>query len=358
MAGLEEYRKAGGRPADYRRAQTAKRAQDEDCEPTLLGGQHAAASAACLRAASACSRRSADHCLLLPDLTPFEHNVVKKSAFLGVVSNVTWALMDSALNAKLLAIANNDPIAIAKANSIHWSVNAALQLFISPLGAAASDTWGRKWFIAVNRLSTITYFAGCFLCKTLNHYVIACIICWGLLDPLTGAAEQASWSDVFGERPELSSRIRVKYMHMSDAVATFITPLLGAAITQRSAQSSHPLYGQGNLGFVLSMVCCVAQSAVAMTFPETLPTAEGRAELAAYGQELPERKPFSLLVANPISNALCARCCPLFAARPVSTALFAAGCCLGTAQGCGAWPCRRSSSASSRRSGRRWSLTA
>ena len=47
MAGLEEYRKAGGRPADYRRAQTVKRAQDEDCEPTLLGGQHAAASAAC-----------------------------------------------------------------------------------------------------------------------------------------------------------------------------------------------------------------------------------------------------------------------------------------------------------------------
>ena len=79
----------------------------------------------------------ADACLL-PDLTPFEHNVVKKSAFLGVVSNVTWALMDSALNAKLLAIANNDPIAIAKANSIHWSVNAALQLFLSPLGEAAS----------------------------------------------------------------------------------------------------------------------------------------------------------------------------------------------------------------------------
>ena len=49
MAGLEEYRKAGGRPADYRRAQTVKRAQDEDCEPTLLCGQHAAAaSAACL----------------------------------------------------------------------------------------------------------------------------------------------------------------------------------------------------------------------------------------------------------------------------------------------------------------------
>ena len=35
MAGLEEYRKAGGRPADYRRAQTAKRAQDEDCERPL-----------------------------------------------------------------------------------------------------------------------------------------------------------------------------------------------------------------------------------------------------------------------------------------------------------------------------------
>ena len=35
MAGLEEYRKAGGRPADYRREQTTKRAQDEDCECPL-----------------------------------------------------------------------------------------------------------------------------------------------------------------------------------------------------------------------------------------------------------------------------------------------------------------------------------
>lgn len=238
---------------DYRRVQERKRQQDQDY------------------------------------ITPFERGVVTKVAFLGVVSNLTWALMDSALNAKLLAIANYDPIAIAKANSVHWSVNAAMQLFIRPLGAAASDTLGRKWFIVANRLSTITYFAGSLLSTSLNHYIITCIVCFGFLTPLTSAAEPASWSDVFGDRPELSARVRAKYMGMSQAVMTLVSPLLGAYITHRSAQSSHPLLGGGNLGFLLSMACCVAQSAMAMTFPETLPNEAGRLEAAAAGQKLPDR---------------------------------------------------------------------
>lgn len=87
-----------------------------------------------------------------PDyLTPFERGFVTKITAMGVVGNLTWALMNAALNTKLLAIAQHDPIAIAKANSIHWSANAAMQLFIRPLGAAATDRWGRRWFMSEHK---------------------------------------------------------------------------------------------------------------------------------------------------------------------------------------------------------------
>lgn len=36
---------------------------------------------------------------------------------------------------------------------VHWSLNAVLQLFIRPIGAALSDKYGRKYFIVLNRLS-------------------------------------------------------------------------------------------------------------------------------------------------------------------------------------------------------------
>ena len=208
---------------------------------------------------------------------------------------LTWGLMNTALNTKLMAIANNDPIAIAKANSIHWSANAAMQLFIRPLGAAASDRFGRRWFIAASNLTQIAYHLGSLFMTSLNHYVITCIVCWGFLSPLTSSGGAAAWSDVFGERPELSARIRAKYTVLPGAVGSLIFPLVGAYVNHRSEQSSHPVIGGGNLGFILAMACAIVQTGIALTVPETCPDEEGRAKLAAIGQTVAKRQPFSLL---------------------------------------------------------------
>jgi MFS family permease len=254
--------------ADYRRLQETRRSQDEDY------------------------------------LTPFERQVVTKITVLGVVSTLTEGLLATALAGKLMSIANNDPIAIAKANGIHWSANAALQLLLRPLGAAASDRFGRKIFIVANQLTMIARYAGCFFMTSLDHYVAACIISSGLLSPLTTPGETATWSDVFGERPELSARVRAKYTTLSGAISSLIFPLLGAYVNHKSLQSSHRVLGRGNLGFVLAIACAVAQTAYAFTFPETCPDEKGRAALAAIGQIVAERKPFSLLIANPVSSSL------------------------------------------------------
>jgi hypothetical protein len=157
---------------------------------------------------------------------------------------------------------------------------------------------------AANRLTTIAYYAGSMLMTSLDHYVITCILCWGVLSPLTSSGETAAWADIFGERPELSARIRAKYMGLTGAVGTLFFPLVGAYVNHRSAASSHPVFGRGNLSFLLAMACAVSQTAMALTIPETCPDEAGRQALAAIGQTVAERKPFSLLMANPLSNAL------------------------------------------------------
>ena len=44
-------------------------------------------------------------------LTPFEKELVLKTTILSIFSNLMWGLMNTALNTKLMAIANNDPTA-------------------------------------------------------------------------------------------------------------------------------------------------------------------------------------------------------------------------------------------------------
>ena len=133
--------------------------------------------------------------------------LVIKTTVLGVANSLTEGLLNTALSFKLMRIANNDPIAIAKANAIHWSANAALQLVLRPIGAAASDRFGRKIFIVADQLTMIARYAGSFFMTSLDHYVAACIISSGVLSPLTSPGQGAAWSDVFGERPELSARV-------------------------------------------------------------------------------------------------------------------------------------------------------
>ena len=138
---------------------------------------------------------------------------------------------------------------------------------------------------------------------------------------MTGSAQLASWSDIFASRPELSSRTRAKYQTFAQHVMGFGAPVLGAVRTSHwrhwhSSARPPPLLlrllcdvaGSQSLdalpsalwqvitsyhataGFFLAMGGCVAQAAVACTMDETL--------------DEDKRKPFSLAVANPISNAL------------------------------------------------------
>ena len=270
---MEDYRRYLASPrdpmtSDYRRLQEANRSADKDY------------------------------------LTPFERQLVIKTTVLALGNSLTEGLLNTALSFKLMRIANNDPIAIAKANAIHWSANAALQLFLRPIGAAASDRFGRSFFIVADQLTMIARYAGSFFMSSLDHYIIACIVSSGVLSALTTPGQAAIWSDVFGERPELSARIRTKYTVLTGAVGSLIFPMLGAYVNHRSIQSSNPVYGNGNLGFLLAIACALGKTAYAYTIPETLPDESGRAALAAIGQIVAERKPFSLLMANPVSTSL------------------------------------------------------
>lgn len=52
------------------------------------------------------------------ELSPRERRIVFQHVALDLLGNLSWALMDTALNMKLLRIAKGDVVALAKANTV------------------------------------------------------------------------------------------------------------------------------------------------------------------------------------------------------------------------------------------------
>jgi hypothetical protein len=71
-------------------------------------------------------------------LTPSERKVYYRHLMISLVDNLTWGLSDATLQGKLVRMANGNFAAISDMNSVHWAVNATMQLVVSPIGGAAA----------------------------------------------------------------------------------------------------------------------------------------------------------------------------------------------------------------------------
>ena len=212
------------------------------------------------------------------ELTAYETATLWQHRILKVAWELKFGISSATLMLKLLDLSNNDTAAIALANSVHWAVNGAIQLFGTPFASALSDTVGRKRIWAFGRLTKLVWFMGSLYATSMRQYIVACIVCWGVLDAGTLSVEEAAWADVFGSRPELSSQLKSANSVWSLVAGSMVGPVIGALISTKSSTA----------GFYVASAMCVVEAGLVLCTTESL--------------KLEERKPFALTKVNPFAN--------------------------------------------------------
>ena len=165
-------------------------------------------------------------------LTGYERRLVWEHRVLGVLWEIKFGLVSATRAAQLIALCAGDQARMAFADAIMWSGDGVLNVIFQPLIGALSDAYGRKLFMALGRVSLIWWCLGTCWSTTLRQYIFNDIAPY----PLFGSSlsvQAASFADVFGSRPELSSQLAARSQIFVSA-AGLVGPLLGAAIVVRS----------------------------------------------------------------------------------------------------------------------------
>ena len=207
--------------------------------------------------------RAVSHMTSHEVLTARERGVMWQHRILNVAWELKFGVSSSSLMLKLLALSGNDTAVIAQANSVHWAVNGFLQLFGTPLAGALSDSVGRKPLWALGRCSKLIWFMGSLRAESMNAYIVACILAWGVGDLGTLSVQEAAWADVFGDRPELSARLKASNQVWT-GIAGLVGPVIGAQLSLHSE----------TIGFWVSSAMCIIEAAMVMTSRESLPEGE------------------------------------------------------------------------------------
>jgi Na+/melibiose symporter-like transporter len=165
------------------------------------------------------------------------------------------------------------------------SIMGIVSVFTNPFVSALSDTFGRKHLQNWGRLGVVFFFGGYrFRDRSLVHRMAMEVGCWGIAQAGTWAVFAASHADLFGNRPELSSRIQA-----ADGLWVNAVGVLGGVLTTLITRTLGLNAGQTICAVLVLVEMCILQS-----MPETLPKSE--------------RKPFKLGAfitrANPLSNVL------------------------------------------------------
>ena len=152
-------------------------------------------------------------------------------------------------------------------------------MVVSPLVAQLSDRFGRRHFGSWGRIGWIIFFSGHRIRdRSLTHRLWFEAIPWGIIQAGTWPVFAAAHSDVFGERPQLSARIKSRdgmYISIAGVCGPIVTVLVSRTVGL--AATEH-----------LCSVLAAASIVLQLANKETLTPAK--------------RKPFSLSQANPFAN--------------------------------------------------------
>lgn len=210
-------------------------------------------------------------------LTPEERRLTLAHCLMKVGWTIGFGLSSAARMEHVIALCGNDMVRLSQFNSTAWGLNRMCAAVLGPIVASLSDAYGRLPFLLLGRLGLGCWFAGCAASTKLWHYALTEQLTWGFLMCGWEAVEDAFFADLFGERPELSGRIRSRNGFWS-GIAGFVAPFVGIACASRSRLGT----------ILLGAVSQLLQCGVILWHGETL--------------SAPNRKPFKLAMANPFSS--------------------------------------------------------
>jgi hypothetical protein len=163
----------------------------------------------------------------------------RRLAFAHALLKVGWALQFGLTNAartgKLLDLCAHDMKTLNFCNTVLWTgANLSIAL-VSPLIGALSDAFGRIPILLMGRLGLIGWLVGTSASTKLWQYMLADMLPWGWISASTQAVEDAWFADVFGERPQLSGRLRAQN-GVWGGIAGFASPFVGIWLARRKPE--------------------------------------------------------------------------------------------------------------------------
>ena len=146
---------------------------------------------------------------LMSQLTREERRFVLQQRVVEVVCKMATSVVMPHWNSSYLELCGGDTGLMA----FHYGKCAlyvsSLEMFCSPLVASLSDQVGRKHLMTWGRLGWIIFFSGHRIRdRSLAHRALFEAVPWGIIQAGTWPVFSAAHSDVFGQRPELSARIK------------------------------------------------------------------------------------------------------------------------------------------------------
>ena len=215
-----------------------------------------------------------------PIFTALEQQAVVSAAVVQACSVAAMGMTQAASLQVKLALCGGDLGVSAVATASLISAVSACSFFLQPVVGALSDTLGRRPFMMLEPLARIGWFSFLTsrLCSSLDRYVIAAVLNFGVLGAGGHLVREAALDDLFGRRAAVRAGIQAQQNFYSSILNT-VCPIIGAEVSRRSNQMAH----------YLGMLLLLLQLGTSSLFmPETL-----RRE---------ERRPFKIRAMNPLSN--------------------------------------------------------
>ena len=110
--------------------------------------------------------------LRMAELSAPQKRVFMQHLALQILWECQWGLSGASNASKLMELVGGNMISYQNISTIGWTVNNLLNLFLAPITAALSDTFGRIPFMAQGRLAIMGLFIGHRYCT--NVRVRAC----------------------------------------------------------------------------------------------------------------------------------------------------------------------------------------
>ena len=211
-------------------------------------------------------------------VTPQERRFVYSIRYTNILRAWVHTACLVAYNQKYLLLCGHDTGVMAIHAGLVRSLKSVVNVLMSPVVGALSDSFGRKPVMLYGRVGWVLIWLALPNVASLRQWLCAEIIFTGVLRAGDNASQQAAMADLFGTRAQLSTQIASKD-GMYAQLSAFFGPIIGYAWAR--------LFGRQSTFYCSALLSALSMILLCRT-EETL--------------KPEKRKPFSIRRANPIAS--------------------------------------------------------